>query len=157
MQVHRPPLENLRRFLTAYFRTLKERVDVDEVGDYYVIEFIDNIRNYLRRNIVNSLPAFVFNMMTERVKPRYYLKLRTIILLHKYYGSLEALCALYARRKYLRMNCTGRPGAIELAIQRYNPHTLATAYPPYEIRQCQGKKVISYATSMYSDVYLCRL
>ena len=150
--------KDVKEFIARKFRYIKDRIDVFETGDYYFIESISSIRSGLRGTVIHRTPLFIIDLLKHKhTIPLKSRRLREAMLIHKYYGSIDAVCILYSRRNRLRLNCAGRPNAIEIVIDYYKPHSLMTLYPPFQIRQCMDKEIIEYTVSMKRNIYLCKL
>jgi len=151
-----PGPEDILEFLAGRASSPRERWDVRESGDYIVIVQVTNTRKSYRDFMIYRFPPFFFNMAElKRLKPHKF-KLRSIVALHKHYKSVEAACSLYSWRTRLRMNCVGRPEAVEELMSMFLPHTIALPYNPAgRIRYCDSATIISYPLTMKTDVYLC--
>ena len=151
-----PDASVIERHLRRSIKSLG--ISVSLHGDYYIIDAVMTVRDTKRNIVLSTAPLFFYNMMIGKaLKPLNMVRLRNIIVVHKVYGSVEALGVLYARKNKTRLLVTGRPEAVNIIITRENPNSVSLPYNPfiYNITPCRGKTVYMYKPTRLTESYVC--
>jgi len=147
--------ESIYEFYINSFRLQEGRVSVEEHGDYFLLSFI-NTRHKL--TFQTSSTVLLYTARLYKFAPRNSRRIRDIVAIHKQWGSIDAMCILYARRMYQRLLCSGRPEAVSTIVRRYKPDILTTiTWNPIILDECKDKEILMYYTPMKTKTYICRL
>lgn len=149
--------DKAREMLRSLLGTAEVRVDAREAGDYVIIETSDSVRASMRYILPSIVPMLVFRIAAVARPSRTALRYKSYLAIHRAYGSVDAACIAYVKRKLIRLMCAGRPNAVDVIVEITRPHTLAVPYDPSPLRVCAGKTTIMYVTREGGRLYFCRV
>jgi len=147
--------DDIKSFLVRSLGLTSAQIKYHDTEDYIIIEILNARHGSIIRG---SVTVYVYLPLLNRMIPRTSRRLREIIAINKVYGIPDAFCILYAKQRWTRLMCTGRPEPVRDIMNIFKPNALTTIpWNPIIMPECRNKRIIEYRPNMKSYIYICVL